>query len=108
MLLLATVLCGVAFAFSAGRRVRFALPVFLVGLGLLGTVVSLSAGGAFSIDTSGHSAVCNSAGGCVGQTVVQSAFSVPALTVYVVALLLGGIWIALPAARSRLVHHRRG
>jgi hypothetical protein len=44
----------------------------------------------------------------MGQTEVQSAFSVPALAVHVVALLLGVIWIALPTARSRLVHHRRG
>jgi hypothetical protein len=109
VLLLATVLCGVAVALSAGKRVRFALPVFLVSVGLLGTVLSLSSpGGAFSIDTSGHSAVCNSAGSCLGQTVVQSTFSVPVLAVYVVALLLGAIWIALPTARSRLVHHRRG
>lgn len=108
-LLLATVPLVVAVAVTASRRVLVALPAFLVGLGLTGTVLSgaLSPSGAFTIDTSGQSPVCGSAVGCVGQTVVQSAFSVPAVAVYAVALLIGAVWLAFPTARSRLVHRSR-
>jgi hypothetical protein len=99
----------VAVTVTASRRVLLALPGFLVGLGLIGTVLSgaLSPAGAFTIDTSGHSAVCSSTGGCVGQTVVQSAFSVPAIAIYAVALLIGAVWLAFPTARSRFVHRGR-
>ena len=85
-LLLATLPLIVAVAVTASRRVLLALPAFLVGLGLIGTVLSgaSSPAGAFTIDTSGHSPVCSSTG-CVGQTVVQSAFSVPAVAVYAAA-----------------------
>jgi hypothetical protein len=86
-LLLATLPLIVAVAVTASRRVLLALPAFLVGLGLIGTVLSgaSSPAGAFTIDTSGHSPVCSSVGGCVGQTVVHSAFSVPAVAVYAAA-----------------------
>lgn len=109
-LLLATVPLIVAVALTASRRVLLALPAFLVGLGLIGTALSgaLSPGGAFTIDTTGHSPVCSSDGGCVGQTVVQSALSVPAVAVYAAALLIGAVWLAFPAARTRLVHRSRG
>jgi hypothetical protein len=108
--LLATVPLIVAAAATASRRVLLALPAFLVGLGLIGTVLSgaLSPDGAFTFDTSGHSSVCSSTGGCVGQTVVQSAFSVPAVAVYAVVLLIGAVWLAFPTARTRHVHRSRG
>lgn len=108
-LLLATVPLAFAVAMTASRRVRLALPAFLAGLGLLATVLSVasSQSGAFTVVTSGHSAAC-SAGGCVGQTVTQSAFSVPAVAVYAVALLIGAVWLVIPAARARVVHHNRG
>ena len=85
--LLAAVPLIFAVALTASRRVLLALPVFLVGLGVTGTVLSgaLSPASAFTIDTSGHSPVCSSVGGCVGQTVVHSAFSVPAVAVYAAA-----------------------
>jgi hypothetical protein len=107
--LLATVPLVVAVVVTASKRVLLALPAWLVGLGLIGTVLSgaLSPGGAFTIDTNGHSPICSS-GGCVGQTVVQSAFSVPAVAVYAVALLIGAVWLAFPTARTRLVHRGRG
>ena len=109
-LLLATVPLIVAVALTASRRVLLALPAFLVGLGLIGTALSgaLSPGGSFTIDTTGRSPVCSSDGGCVGQTVVQSALSVPAVAVYAAALLIGAVWLAFPAARTRLVHRSRG
>lgn len=108
--LLATVLLIVAAAATPSRRVLVALPAFLLGLGLTGTALSgaLSPDGAFTFDTSGHSPVCSSTGGCVGQTVVQSAFSIPAVAVYAVVLLIGVVWLAFPTARTRLVHRSRG
>jgi hypothetical protein len=69
---------------------------------------ALSLAGAFTIDTSGHSAVCSSAGGCLGQTVVQSAFSAPVVAAYAVVLLMGAVWLAVPTARKRLVHRSLG
>jgi hypothetical protein len=107
--LLAAVPLVVAVAGTANRRVLIALPAFLVGFGLTATVLSgaLSPGGAFTIDTSGQSPICSSAGGCVGQTVMQSAFSVPAVAVYAVALLIGAGWLTVQAARSRHVYGSR-
>ena len=107
--LLAAVPLIFAVALTASRRVLLALPVFLVGLGVTGTVLSgaLSPASAFTIDTSGHSPVCSSTG-CVGQTVVQSAFSVPSIAIYAVILLIGAVWLAFPIARSRFVHRIRG
>ena len=107
--LLVAVPLVVAVAVTASRRVLLAFPAFLVGLGLIGTVLSgaLSPASAFTVDTSGHSPVCSSTG-CVGQTVVQSAFSVPSIAVYAVILLIGAVWLAFLTARSRFVHRIRG
>lgn len=77
-------LLAVAVVATRSRRVLIALPAYLGGSGLTGVVLTstLFPNGAFSIGTSGHSAVCSSAGGCVGQAVTQSAFSVPAVAVH--------------------------
>ena len=100
-------LLAVAVVATTSRRVLIALPAYLVGSGLTGLVLTstLSPNGAFSIGTSGHSAVCSSAGGCLGQVVTQSAFSVPAVAVYAVVLAIGAIWFGFLMVRP---HHTDG
>ncbi len=82
------------------RRAPLALPVYLVGAGLAGIAldIAISPQAAYSIGTSGHSAVCSSTGGCVGGTSMQSQFALPALLVFASILVVGLLWLSWKAA----------
>lgn len=92
-----------ALAVMSARGTRPAVPAYLIGLGVTGVVLALtmSPNGAWSVATTGHSAVCSSAGGCVGSTVTQSALSVPAVAVFATAMLVGALWLSWQAIRLR-------
>jgi hypothetical protein len=92
------VMLGVVVLLVAGlatstAAVRPALPAYLLGVGLTGSALSIAFSGMFSVGTSGHSAACNSAGGCVGSTVTQSAVSIPAIAVFAAILVLSAVWL---------------
>jgi hypothetical protein len=95
---------------TATRRTPLALPTYLIGAGLAGVTAALaiSPEAAYSVGTSGHSAICSSAGGCVGGTTTQSAFAVPALAVFAALLLLGLIWFGWNTRRRRTSRPHRG
>jgi hypothetical protein len=95
------VMLGVVVLLVAGlatstAAVRPALPAYLLGVGLTGLALSIAFSGVFSVGSSGHSALCSSAGGCVGSTVTQSAISVPAIAVFAAILVLSGVWLTWP------------
>jgi hypothetical protein len=100
--LVAVVLFVAAVVATLGRRPLQALPAYLIGAGLAGMAlgIGISPGASYSIGTNGHSAVCSSTGGCVGQTVTQSSIAVPALAVFTLLLLLGILWLGWQAFRS--------
>jgi Kef-type K+ transport system membrane component KefB len=103
VLLVAVLLFAAAVVATVSRLSQEAVPGYLIGCGLAGLVVIaiLSPHGAFSIDTSGRSPVCSSAGGCVGQTVTHSVVAVPALGVFAAILVIGLVWIFWQTRRSR-------
>lgn len=88
---------------TATRRVGRAFPAYLLGAGVAGAALSLtlSPKGVLSIGTSGHSAVCSSAGGCVGQSVSQAEFALPAVTLFGLMLLVGLVWLGLATVAAR-------
>jgi len=89
--MLAVLLFVAATVVTASRRASLALPVYLVGAGLAGIAlgIAISPQATYSFGTTGHSAVCSSAGGCVGGTVTQSSFAIPALAVFTTILVVG-------------------
>jgi hypothetical protein len=103
---LVVVLFAVAALATPTRGRRLALPAYLLGLGVIGgaLTIALSPTGAWSVGASGHSAVCSSTGGCVGSTVTQSAFSLPAIAVFVTAFVIGAIWLSWQLTRSHRPH----
>ena len=107
-LVIGVLLLTAAVVATVSRRSHEALPGYLIGCGLAGLVViaTLSPRGAFSVGASGQSPVCSSAGGCVGQTVTQSAFAVPALGVFAAILLIGIVWLVWQTRRSQSARPR--
>jgi hypothetical protein len=100
---IAVALLAAAAMAAPTRGARRSLSAYLVGLGVVGgtLTLALSPTGAWSVGTSGHSAVCSSAGGCVGADVTQSTFSLPAIAVFTTAFVVGTICLAWQVTRSR-------